>query len=378
MSISADLSHSRVFSSALLVFIVVATWCHPSSTIWIRQVDGFVVVVVNNKKKGHHNIQSFTPLSLPSLIPLHLTTTLHYPCQKGDGDDLMVPTPNTQGVIGTIAFLVPSGDVTKTPQPLALSKFGIHSPVDRPSYLQAAKHLASKATWFSENQVNTVIVETGDDYENNNNDDDADLETIRTTLENASILIAMGLSTKSDLEFAQSIFLQRKQQRPEVRFAKCQFALDCDTSSSKVDLPSMVGPYDKESSSTSSNPSLLLPWTDAASGRRFDEQMEGLFDRWTSDDFTVALMLFLNQFSGSAVDWVKDSADATWEKGPIRNAQEFYQMGEFVLISFHCFLYVTVSSSPLHILHSISSTFSNQMWRLSGEMSWKRKLQNMP
>jgi hypothetical protein len=109
-----------------------------------------------------------------------------------------------------------------------------------------------------------------------------------------------------------------------------------------------------------------------------DEQMEGLFDRWTSDDFTVALMLFLNRFSGSAVDWVKDSADATWEKGPIRNAQEFYQMGEFVLISFHCFLYVTVSSSPLHILHSISSTFSNQMWRLSGEMSWKRKLQNMP
>jgi hypothetical protein len=56
------------------------------------------------------------------------------------------------------------------------------------------------------------------------------------------------------------------------------------------------------------------------------DQMLGLFDRWTSDDFTVALLLFFNQFSGSEIEWVKHSIDATWEKGPIRNAKEFYAM----------------------------------------------------
>jgi hypothetical protein len=56
--------------------------------------------------------------------------------------------------------------------------------------------------------------------------------------------------------------------------------------------------------------------------------MKGQFDRWTSDDFTAALMLFLtlNQFSGCTVDWVKDCANAGWEMGPVSHAQEFYQM----------------------------------------------------
>jgi hypothetical protein len=37
-------------------------------------------------------------------------------------------------------------------------------------------------------------------------------------------------------------------------------------------------------------------------------------------------MIFLNRFSGSEVDWVKHSIDATWEKDPLRNAQELYSM----------------------------------------------------
>jgi hypothetical protein len=230
-------------------------------------------------------------------------------------DDTEVSKDARKRCIGTIAFLLPSGDDAINKK----SKFGIHSPVERPSYLQAAKHLASKATWFSEDEVTTTIVTVPKDGD--------DATNVRFTLENADILIALGLSTKADLEFAQSVFQQRKQQSREERFSKCQFALDCENTSG-VEMPTIVGPYDKETAST--NPSLLFPWTDASSGQRFDEQMEGLFNRWTSDDFTVALMLFLNRFSGFPVNWVKDSADATWEKGPVRNAQEFYQMGESV------------------------------------------------
>jgi len=40
-----------------------------------------------------------------------------------------------------------------------------------------------------------------------------------------------------------------------------------------------------------------------------EEQMTDLFERWTSDEFTVVLMLFFNQFSGDKVDWVKHSID---------------------------------------------------------------------
>jgi hypothetical protein len=318
MSTMAATAKLRVFSS--LLFAYFSTCFHPSTTC-ILVAHGFVVRVSHRC-----GIKSPTSLSSSLRFPLHLTKTTHYSLQEGGDDELVVPTTSRR-IIETIAFLVPSEDATsKTHPPPPPSKFGIHSPVDRPSHLQAAKQLASKATWFSENQVDTYIVKIGEESEINDNK--VDLETVRTTLEDANILVALGLSTKEDLEFAQSVFQKRKQQRPEDRFAKCQFALDCGCSSLSYDLPAMVGPYDEESSSASTNPSLLLPWTDVASGRRFYEQMEGLFARWTSDDFTVALMLFLNRFSGSAVDWVKDSADATWEKGPIRNAQEFYQMGK--------------------------------------------------
>ena len=36
-------------------------------------------------------------------------------------------------------------------------------------------------------------------------------------------------------------------------------------------------------------------------------------------------MIFFNQYCGS-IDWVKYSIDATWEKGPVENAKEFYSM----------------------------------------------------
>eukprot|EP00814_Leptocylindrus_danicus_P013867 CAMPEP_0116013610 /NCGR_PEP_ID=MMETSP0321-20121206/5822_1 /TAXON_ID=163516 /ORGANISM="Leptocylindrus danicus var. danicus, Strain B650" /LENGTH=403 /DNA_ID=CAMNT_0003483179 /DNA_START=444 /DNA_END=1655 /DNA_ORIENTATION=- len=85
----------------------------------------------------------------------------------------------------------------------------------------------------------------------------------------------------------------------------------------------LVGPFDSSKPSLSSR---ILPWSPSASGKRMRTQMQQLFDRWTSDDFVLALLLFFNQFSGSAVPWVEHSIDATWEKGVIRNTREFYGM----------------------------------------------------
>ncbi|KAG7342339.1 hypothetical protein IV203_007432 [Nitzschia inconspicua] len=291
------------------IALLIATFYHLQN-VTQQQVAGFFVS--SNTVRARYLFGSDTPSILSSAtsrrtFSLHSTFTTSTETKQDNNID---KTQVSDRYIGSIAFLLPSGDdaVTKP------SKFGIHSPVERPSYLQAAKHLASKAGWFSDDQVTTTIVTAPNDGD--------DTTKIRDTLEDANILIAMGLSKPTDMKFAESIFHNRQQQTSEERFSKCQFALDCDESSGQ--LSTLVGPFDKQTART--NPSLLFPWTDAASGQRFDEQMEGLFDRWTSDDFTVALMLFLNRFSGSPVNWVKDSADATWEKGPIRNAQELYQM----------------------------------------------------
>jgi VDE lipocalin domain len=192
---------------------------------------------------------------------------------------------------GTVAIVLPSTGEAK-------SKYGTKSPIENPSHAEAAAHLAKKAHWFSDGTVEVTLVQASD----------------ATDLRGFDAVIALGLSTKPDMAAVRNIFEQR---RSSGNGNLCQFTLDCAET-----LPSLVGPYDEASPSFQST---VLPWTKAATGFRLQQDMQGLFDRWTTDDFSVALMIFFNQFVAE-VPWVKHSIDATWEKGPIRNAQEFYGM----------------------------------------------------
>lgn len=216
-----------------------------------------------------------------------------------------VKLDNGEKIVGTIAFLLPSQGAEEF-----RSKFGEYSPVENPTYMEAARQIASKAFWFSNGKIDTTIhlASVGEEQSNLN------------VLEQADVVIALGLSLDGDIKFAKDLFDKRLTLPAAQRFRQCEFTLDCSQT-----LSASVGPFDESSPSFASN----IPWTDDASGRRFLEQMNGLFDRWTSDDFTVALMLFFNRFSGSEIDWVKHITDATWEKGPVRNAKEFYAMGTF-------------------------------------------------
>jgi hypothetical protein len=211
----------------------------------------------------------------------------------------------TNEIIGSIAFLLPSenADTIQT-------RFGRKSPVKCPSLLEAASHLAKKSKWFSNGRIETMIVNVPKDPK--------EVEDMVVRLSDVEALIAFGLISDSDLDFCAKVFEARRQRDSSRKARQCQFALECEKM-----LPSTVGPFDQKSPSLQSK---LLPWTRDATGLRLHDQMLGLFNRWTSDDFTVALMLFFNQFSGSEIDWVKHSIDATWEKGPIRNAREFYAM----------------------------------------------------
>ena len=205
---------------------------------------------------------------------------------------------NTKTVGNTIFILPQSAHQIQ-------SIFGSYSPMGSPSILDAVEHIARKVKWFSDGTVDSEIILL---------DSDTMSDTlVKQKLLNANALIAMNVDIDEDLNYVHDIFNTRKSSG---KGNLCQFALN-----SKSSLPVLVGPHDDSSPSLLS----LLPWTSDASGKRMIEQMLGLFDRWTSDDFAVALMLFFNQYCGS-IDWVKYSIDATWEKGPIQNTVEFYKM----------------------------------------------------
>ena len=214
-----------------------------------------------------------------------------------------IPNSNDTKKVGNVVFLLPHNCKQ------IKSKFGERSPYGSPNILEATYQLQRKVGWFSDQLVDAEILILPE----NHYKDEQEFQLIQEKAVNANALIAFNL--KENDKWLENIFKNRNEKE---RSDLCHFALECDS-----DVPSTCGPYKSSSPSMSS---MLLPWTDSASGKRLEEQMRGLFERWTSDDFTYALMLFFNRFSGTPIDWCKHSIDATWEKGVKQNAQEFYNM----------------------------------------------------
>jgi len=275
----------------------------------------------------------------------------------GTGSDdvkVITPPPTSSSIVGTIVFLLPSmtgGDESNHNRP---SRFGSSSPFGRNATLiESAYQLVRKTRFFSDGRVNARIITVPEDNKN-------DIISIRTDLVQAEVLIGLGLTRSSELSFLNDIFESRRSQSSQdsdYRRRHCHFALDCDNHINENNnkksyedgdaennniLSPSVGPYDMASSSSS--PFYLSlsapPWTEIATGKRVMERMIDLFERWTSDDFVYALMVFFNQFctgnggnrsDGSSnneggIDWVKHSIDPSWEKGPIQNSKEFISM----------------------------------------------------
>jgi hypothetical protein len=204
--------------------------------------------------------------------------------------------------IGSVTILVPSSPDESSP-------YGGKSPVSRPSYKLAAEQLARKIRQFSDGKVSTLVVNplARDDDEND-----------KCLASNA--LIALGLTSPSDIQYLSRTFRKRRQMKQEqIANNMCQYAVHCGDNN----YAPIVGPYDE------ANPSILAtiaPWTDIASGKRLSLQMSELFEKYTSDEFALAIMLFFNQFSGTKIPWVQHSIDVTWEKGLAQNAKEIYGM----------------------------------------------------
>ena len=254
----------------------------------------------NDKQQQKHFISISTNTQTTNLGVASKTDTTTDNLVLDDDDD---DNESDIETIGTVVFLLPH-DANEVK-----SRFGSSSPYGNPTILEAAQQLTRKANWFSDGTIEAEVVLMPQD----SNEDD--FSAIRRIGLKADALIAFNLGRDVDLTFLKVLFEARKNSSSS---NMCHFALDCSKKISPV-----CGPYDAESPSIAST---LLPWTNDASGLRMEEQMMGLFNRWNSDDFTVALMLYFNQFSGSSIDWVKYSIDATWEKGPVQTAKEFVDM----------------------------------------------------
>ncbi|KAL7490068.1 hypothetical protein ACHAW6_015791 [Cyclotella cf. meneghiniana] len=204
--------------------------------------------------------------------------------------------------IGTVTLLVPSSSSE-------ISTFGSKSPVSPPSFRLAAEQLARKIQQFSDGTISTRVVTP---QEIQDGKDEACLES--------NALVALGLKSPSDIQYLSQTFRKRRSRRQENQsINSCQFAVGCGGNN----YAPIVGPYDE------ANPSILAtiaPWTDIAAGKRLATQMTELFQKNTSDEFALAIMLFFNQFSGSKIPWVQHSIDVTWEKGLFQNAKEIYGM----------------------------------------------------
>jgi len=243
-------------------------------------------------------------LIISDTVKTRQVNVMHSTSSESSLSDASSTTPS-KALIGKAAFIVPHN------ANVVVSKFGSYSPYGSPSIMEAAEHLQKKVNWFSDGSIEADIIQMPNA--------EGDISSIRQQVLNANVVIAFNIDRVGDLSHVKDLFDERKALSCGEK-ELCQFVRDCNGSKS---LPSsLCGPYDPQSPSLSS---LIVPWSDGASGKRMEEQMVELFDRWTSDDFTYALMLFFNQYV-APVDWVKYSIDATWEKGPVQNAQEFYKM----------------------------------------------------
>ncbi|KAL7578721.1 hypothetical protein ACA910_015958 [Epithemia clementina (nom. ined.)] len=226
-------------------------------------------------------------------------------------DDNQVPLQ----AIGSVGFLIPQREHDQQRK----TKFGRAAPVEPPTIMEAVSQLARKCFCFADGRVDTLIAPCGVPSSAAVTKTTSS-DSVRQQLLEIDVLIAVGLTEDSDLDFCEQLFQDRLVRNREINehHRQCQFAVDCSKT-----FPTFVGSYEENSPNLESR---FLPWTKAATSRRLAVQMKNLFQKWSSDEFVFGILIFLNEFSGSRVDWVKHSIDATWEKGPVQNARELYSM----------------------------------------------------
>ena len=192
-----------------------------------------------------------------------------------------------------VLFVVPK-------RPGAHSPFGATSPAPSPEWIDVAKHMSARIPGFDRRITSSVITDdllpsaSGDGYD---------------------VVLALGLSRDAASGIAKLADNERTA------------GLLCHACDDAIASLQRVGPYRKgaQGDPLQEAQASLAPWADVAQGRRLSEQADLLLSRHSSEDLLYALFFVLHA-RVLEIDLVKHTVNPTWEKGPVRNAQEFLGM----------------------------------------------------
>ena len=183
--------------------------------------------------------------------------------------------------------------------PATTSNFGISSPVSPPSLGEVGEQIKRKVE-NTDARLHCTVKCITDDFVDNN------------LVSSANLIVSLA-SNDNDLPPALREALVRRKFRAEMDKATLSFVED-----SKLDFVATFDP-------AGFSPSSVVPWTSVASKKRLYEYTQRLLRRETSDDAMTGCLLVLNQLT-FPIPWVQHSIDPSWEKGPAKNAKEFYDM----------------------------------------------------
>ncbi|GMH93302.1 hypothetical protein TL16_g12590 [Triparma laevis f. inornata] len=198
--------------------------------------------------------------------------------------------PSTSAPIAKITLITPADSDTP-------SSFGKTSPQSHPPTILEVASQISKKLFNCEDRIATSISKSTS----------SDLPSL---IQNSDIVVDLSGDNNK-------IVGDLLQKRKTSASATATFSFSSDSSSPNTFLST----YDPNSPS----PLASAPWTATASAKRLFDYTNKLFSRSTTDDVVTALLLNVNAYAAT-VPWVQHSIDATWEKGPVRNAQEFASM----------------------------------------------------
>jgi len=195
-------------------------------------------------------------------------------------------------IVGTVLLLIPSTNTGCYSKVMSKEEDDSNSPL---SFVDVAKQISSRVGEMSLDEIHVSVCSVPSSVvsENDGEEDfNSRREQVATAALEADVLIGLGLASPLELKFLSTIFRERRLADANNRTTKnkCQFSLDCFKNFAPI-----VGPYD-EANPPSSVMMILLPWTKEAIGRKTMYEMMFLFQMWTVDDFSKALLLFFDRF----------------------------------------------------------------------------------
>lgn len=193
---------------------------------------------------------------------------------------------------GRVLFVVPkSGE----------SPFGFTSPEPSPSWKTVADHLAERISGFDSRLRATTVV----------------AEDVLTAAPGSGADLTLILGVKAPGVSARLEKVARQ---------AGSVAVICYDCSSEVAALQRVGAYASAGNVFAQDLQVqLLPWAGVAIGKRLSDQADLLLSRNSSEDLLYAIFFVLHQYV-LELELVKYTVNPTWEKGPLRNAQEFAGM----------------------------------------------------